>query len=464
MARSLLPDEDPDSPPPWLLPGQVPSFRRVLAAIRRHHGAVLADPVGSGKTYVALAAAAALNPDGPTACLVPATLCGQWQAVAAGRGLTVVVVSHQQLSRGHLPEGTRGLVIVDESHHFRNPGTRRYRHIAPWLVGRATLMVTATPIVNRLDDLAHQLLLGVRDDALLGDGVASLRSLLAGGCGSPALGRLVIENPGIAVTRPERTAWTSRPDRRECTAATEALEIITPLRLSGRRSVASLVRAVLCRAASSSPAALVVALERYRLLLLQSRDANRAGRRLERAEIRRFTGDLEEQLVWWELLPAEQEEMEPELDLTDLEAIEAVLRHARRLAEAPDPKLDRLQALLADQRPTLVFVARRETVRYLRDRIGGSTIAWCTGERAGLGRSSVPRATVLEWFGDGAGAEIAERIGVRHLVVTDVAAEGLDLQRAARVIHYDLPWTPMRLEQREGRAVRLGSRHRSVEV
>ncbi|MGH7525207.1 MAG: C-terminal helicase domain-containing protein, partial [Gemmatimonadales bacterium] len=42
--------------------------------------------------------------------------------------------------------------------------------------------------------------------------------------------------------------------------------------------------------------------------------------------------------------------------------------------------------------------------------------------------------------------------------------EGLDLQRAARVIHYDLPWTPMRLEQREGRAVRLGSRHRSVEV
>ena len=52
----------------------------------------------------------------------------------------------------------------------------------------------------------------------------------------------------------------------------------------------------------------------------------------------------------------------------------------------------------------------------------------------------------------------------RHLVVTDVAAEGLDLQRARRVVHYDLPWTPMRLEQREGRAVRLGSRHSEVEV
>ncbi len=464
LARSLLTDEEPDPPPPWRLPGEGQCFHRVLAALRRHHGAILADPVGSGKTYVALAAAAALNPGGPTACLVPATLCDQWQAVAAGLGLPVVVVSHQQLSRGHLPKGTRGLVVIDESHHFRNPGTRRYRHVAPWLAGRATLMVTATPIVNRLDDLAHQLLIGVRDDALLGDGVASLRSLLAGGCGSPALGRLVIENPAIAVTRPERTAWTSRPEGRECAAAAEAIEIVTPLRLSARRSVAALVRAVLRRAASSSPAALVAALERYRLLLLHSRDASRAGRRLERGEIRRFAGELEEQLVWWELLPAEQEAIEPELDLSDLEAIEAVLHRARGLVEAADPKLNRLRALLADKLPTLVFVARRETVRYLRDRIGGSTIAWCTGERAGLGRSRVPRATVLEWFGDGAGAEIAERIGVRHLVVTDVAAEGLDLQRAARVIHYDLPWTQMGLEQREGRAVRLGSRHRSVEV
>jgi hypothetical protein len=48
--------------------------------------------------------------------------------------------------------------------------------------------------------------------------------------------------------------------------------------------------------------------------------------------------------------------------------------------------------------------------------------------------------------------------------VTDVAAEGLDLQRAARIVHYDLPWTPMKLEQREGRSVRLGSSYDDVEV
>jgi hypothetical protein len=54
--------------------------------------------------------------------------------------------------------------------------------------------------------------------------------------------------------------------------------------------------------------------------------------------------------------------------------------------------------------------------------------------------------------------------GPTVLITTDVSAEGLDLQAAARVIHYDLPWTSVRIEQRDGRALRLGSRHERVEV
>jgi hypothetical protein len=50
------------------------------------------------------------------------------------------------------------------------------------------------------------------------------------------------------------------------------------------------------------------------------------------------------------------------------------------------------------------------------------------------------------------------------LIATDLASEGLDLQGAARVVHYDLPWTPMRLTQRDGRAARLGNPFPSVEI
>ena len=48
------------------------------------------------------------------------------------------------------------------------------------------------------------------------------------------------------------------------------------------------------------------------------------------------------------------------------------------------------------------------------------------------------------------------------LVTTDVLAEGVNLQQAARIINYDLPWNPMRLVQRHGRIDRIGSPHREV--
>lgn len=54
--------------------------------------------------------------------------------------------------------------------------------------------------------------------------------------------------------------------------------------------------------------------------------------------------------------------------------------------------------------------------------------------------------------------------GLTVLLTTDLAAEGLNLQLAERVVHFDLPWTSVRIDQREGRAVRLGSDHPEVEI
>jgi superfamily II DNA or RNA helicase len=460
MARRLAPDEDQDAAPVWLRPEQVRSFGRALHALRRHGGAVLADPVGSGKTYVALAVASVLEPHRPAACLVPATLLAQWRATAEVLGVRIVAASHEAVSRGRLPDTRRGMVIVDEAHRFRNPAARRYRHTARWLLGRRVLLVTATPVVNRLTDLLHQLLLGVRDDVLAAEGVASLRALLGGGQGSPALAKVVIESAPAEGHRPTRSSVVSRADPGESKAAEAALASLDRLRLSGLPGTAALVRTVLRRAAASSPAALSAALRRYRNLLLHARDAASAGRPLDRAAIHRFTGELDEQLVWWELMPATGDPND--LFLGDLDVMNEVLRAATHAEESADGKVERLRRLLADGRPTLVFTSRRETVRYLRDRLAPPAAAWCTGIRAGLGSCPLPRATVLGWFRE-TGRSPADP-PVRHLIATDVAAEGLDLQRAARVVHYDLPWTAMRLEQREGRAVRLGSLNATVEV
>ena len=131
----------------------------------------------AARRYVALAVAAALRR--------PARLPGPRDAgapvarlAAGGSACRSRSAPTSRRAEAAFPRTASGLVIIDESHHFRNPHTRRYRHVAPWLVGRRVLLLSATPIVNRLDDLAHQLLLGVRDDALLADGVVSLRAAL----------------------------------------------------------------------------------------------------------------------------------------------------------------------------------------------------------------------------------------------------------------------------------------------
>jgi hypothetical protein len=70
---------------------------------------------------------------------------------------------------------------------------------------------------------------------------------------------------------------------------------------------------------------------------------------------------------------------------------------------------------------------------------------------------------VLGWFGPRARPPAGLRLP-QVLIATDVAAEGLDLQRASRVIHFDLPWTDVRLRQRAGRARRIGAGTAVVEV
>jgi hypothetical protein len=312
--------------------------------------------------------------------------------------------------------------------------------------------------VNQLRDLAHQLLLAVRDDALLLDGIVSLKGLLSSGVAGPPLGQLVIETDHPSELRPARVHRTSAPTKHDDESARRVIGALARLKLSPNKPTAALLTGVLLRAAVSSPAALEGSLRRYRRLLLHARDALATGRSLDRSDLRRFTGDLGDQLLWWELMPDRCSGLD--LELGDLTILDGVIQQVGGAAHRPDEKLRRLRLLLGDHVPTLIFTTSRDTVRYLRDHLSDLRPAWCTGERAGIGPTGTRRSNVLNWFRSDAGSSLAPR----HLIVTDVAAEGLDLQRAARVVHYDLPWTPMRLEQREGRSIRYGSTHARVEV
>ena len=452
IAVAQSPRRSDRQPPAFLLGSQVDSWRRVIAALEGWHGALLAEPVGTGKTWIALATAA--RESRPAVALIPAILRAQWEAAAAQAGVPLCCWTHERASRGLVPTVSPSLVIIDEAHRLRDPSTRRVRTIAPWLSGRRVLLLTATPIVNRLDDLVTLLQLALPDDALRFDGLPSLGRLAEHRAPPPrALRRVVIRSaPTIAeaITRRATTWPTGEAEQQRAVTTVAAIGTLT---LSSTPGIRRLLASVLLDAAASSEAAFRATLGRYRALLLQARDAGGATRTL----LRRFAGDALDQLVMWELVAAGG--IADDLPLEDIDKIATLLPPRRSTDEWIALMLDRC----ADARPTVFFARHRATANALR-LAAGDGAAWVTGSAAGIGPHRMARELVLAAFGPGRDRWHARRQPPTLLIATDVAAEGLDLQAAGRVVHVDLPWTATRLAQREGRLLRLGQGHTDVEV
>ena len=101
--------------------------------------------------------------------------------------------------------------------------------------------------------------------------------------------------------------------------------------------------------------------------------------------------------------------------------------------------------VFTEYKTTLDYLARRLRERYPADRV---LTLFGTGGPEGMDETG--RENVKAAFNDPATA-------VRVLVATDAASEGLNLHRTARyLLHYDCPWNPSRLEQRNGRLDRYG--------
>jgi superfamily II DNA or RNA helicase len=122
-----------------------------------------------------------------------------------------------------------------------------------------------------------------------------------------------------------------------------------------------------------------------------------------------------------------------------------------RVAEAAgramldETKLAALRRLLRRLRePVVLFTEYRDTLNHVRERVAPEAAVL----HGGLSREE--RRAALAQFALG-----------RNLLATDAAGEGLNLHDSGRVvINLELPWNPMRLEQRIGRVDRIGQRRR----
>lgn len=149
-------------------------------------------------------------------------------------------------------------------------------------------------------------------------------------------------------------------------------------------------------------------------------------------------------------------------DIHPLEAdIRSIIDRAEQLTDE-DPKLETLCSIIQDKQTLdnnkiMLFSSFRHTLAYLYEQLKSR------GIRVGMVHGDTPdeeRIALRERF-------TADREGAHALDVllfSEVGCEGLDYQFCDALVNYDLPWNPMRIEQRIGRIDRFGQKSETIAI
>ena len=143
------------------------------------------------------------------------------------------------------------------------------------------------------------------------------------------------------------------------------------------------------------------------------------------------------------------------------EEISKILEQALNL-DPQDPKLEALKRILRDKQKlpnnkVMIFSSFRHTLGYLYQRLKAD------GFRVEMVHGDVPdeeRAELRNRF------ELSreEEDAIDIMLFSEIGSEGLDYQFCDCIVNYDLPWNPMKIEQRIGRIDRWGQQSESIAI
>lgn len=481
-----------DVPAPALAFYQQLAVELLVQRLQTWGGALLADDVGLGKTRMALAVAAKL---GRTPLVVaPRALVGMWRAQLEALGQAGKVVTHGALTRRApaLPEAP--LVIVDEAHRLRASARRGHAQLLGLAATSPVLLLTATPLQNGVDELLSLLRVFAP---------APLVAALTAGIADPVLAQhqllqaLCVRRTRTSAQALERCCPPGRQQRfvpawptvaqdaaqpagqaRDAIAsALEAVDALADHAMVHGHEPSRLFATLLLHRLSSSTHAAAACLQRAANYLQRLHEASLAGGTLDRRQFRAwFGGDPDVQLAQTVLpflfspqpLPAPADgpadaapASQAQQPVAALPAhVEALLAAQTQLAASPlrdSPRFAHLcEVLDAHTGAALVFTEYVDTAIAL---FAALQPRW----RADTRPVGLLTGRVCRWHDAGVVEFEAVLSGFVHaaapplLVLSPVGAEGLNLQRAQLVVHWDLPWNPARIDQRAGRMDRLGA-------
>lgn len=403
-----------------------------------------------------------------------------------------------------MPPVTFDLVIVDEAHHIRNRETWNHRVVSHLLdAAEAAVLISATPIQTGSKDLFNLLRL-LRPDLILDerdfDRMREPNAYLARAeqlarSGATGWQSAVLEElEGAIGTAWGSTALISNPRAQQVRDLIDAGDESNEMRvrvvraLQGLNTFSGIVNRTRRRDIGSfttrKPETVEVEFTEeqarvYRDLIsiceriVTLRQPSMSTEFLLSTLKRQASSSLNalapfiEALLERRLSLEESSEADVEDVLIEPQVLEEFLPEIREIGRAAarldaDPKLDSLLEIAAEKRQLpnnklLVFSTFRHTLRYLQVALERD------GSRVGLvhgGVSDDERRAIRARFA----ADKDDPRAIDILLSSEVGTEGLDNQFCDALVNYDLPWNPMRIEQRIGRIDRRGQKSESISI
>ncbi len=415
--------------------------RTAQDALKRMRGqALLADEVGLGKTVEAGLIMKELLLRGlarRVLILTPAAVVGQWREEmrekfgedfllgknppdwSHDRVLASLATAQSARNAEVILRQRYDLLIVDEAHKLKNRATKRFRFVNR-IRKKYVLLLTATPVHNDLTELYSL---------------------------------LTILKPGILGTvRRFRKTHISKVDPRLPARADELRRVLADVMIRNRRSSTG-IKLPPRRAAI------------YHLPMSSA----------ERALYDDITAYIQDELFAGQAKPARL------LTLITLQrevtsSPRSLAKTLAAMARRPDlvgPSATRLQALAAAAESLPEETSKVRAVYKLLDRFPGKVLIYTDflETMASLVELLEARGETVVTFHGGLSTLTARsaalarfRDEARVMISTQSGGEGLNLQFCHQLINFDLPWNPMRVEQRIGRLHRLGQEHPVIAI
>lgn len=510
-----------------LNPHQINAFCAAIQALKTG-GIILADEVGLGKTIEAGLVLKYVLESGKKKVLIslPASLRKQWELelydkfglesvildrmtvekdfygwskrLKDNKFVSIVLTSYDYSSKlmKRFPEVKWDFLIIDEAHNLRNVfhGTKRAKKLYELSQGIPKILLTATPLQNSLTDL-HGLVSFI-DPRIFGSEKVFNKRYIVGQDYSdlkqeltPVLYRTLRKDVAKYMNFKKRTCktvdFTLSADEIELYQRVNDFlkhEVLYSIPTQNRGLIILVIRKLL----ASSSFALIDTFEILKNRLNKLYEGTKSANAQEGFDL--FWSYVEDEIdeSGFDEIDDEETIIQKQFIQEELREVETIIDVAKRIrTNAKVTALKTAIQIAFDYQreqnifeKVVVFTESKRTQKYLADELRKNgfqeeDILLFNGDFDDAMTKEIYRTWQVKNFGNsnyGRSVEYKHAIvdyfrnNARILICTDAGSEGLNLQFCNTVINYDLPWNPMKIEQRIGRCHRYGQEHDVVAI